>query len=102
MYDPDAANEQVLQGAAGPTDRHVVHDLANAVRVQEACDENVCIGPIVLLLPDVVAGRRNSKMPTLLVVENGREDARRIKARHTHPVDRAVYADQCGSVQITY
>ena len=41
------------------------------------------------------------EMPAVLVVEDGREDRRRIEMRRTKPIDGAIHTDQRGGVKIS-
>ncbi len=90
----DAPDQLTLTAARGRPCRHVVRDLADAVRGEEPGEEDVGVGPIELLVADPIGGRGDAEPTTLLIVEDGREDARGIEARETEPVYRAVHPDQ--------
>ncbi len=64
--DPDSP-DQLVPHRAGAADRHVILDLAHAILVQEAGDEDGGVRPVELLAPELVAGRCDAE-PTALVV----------------------------------
>jgi hypothetical protein len=87
--------------AVTDTHRHVVHDLAHAARRQEARDQDVRIGPVVLLgghVRDIA--RADLEVAALLLVEDRREDARRVEMWVAEPVDRSVHPDQGRAVHV--
>src|SRR5262249_10980229 len=100
-HDTDPADDLVGGITASTTNGHVVFQFTDALGVQEARDQDVGVGPVELFGPQVDARHRgDAKMPTLLVVENGREDARRVKARQTQPVDGTVYPHERHRVEV--
>src|SRR5205823_3060858 len=94
--------DQFIRYRARAADRHVILDLAHALVVQEAGDEDGGVRPVELLVPEVVAGRGNAETPTLPVVQNCGEDARRVKVRQAEPVDRPVHAHQGRRAHVAY
>ena len=84
-------------GVAG--DRHEVLDLADAVRREEASDQDVRVGEVELL--DRARGSpAEREVAAVTVVEDRGEHARRVEPRAAVPVDRPVGADQGGGSQI--
>ena len=92
--------DQLVRHRADATDRHVILDLAHAVVVQEAGDEDVGVRPVELLVPEVVAGRGDAEAAALSVVQDGGEDAGRIEVRQAEPVDGAVHPHQRRRAQV--
>ena len=97
--DPDPPDQLVLR-RAGAADRHVILDLAHAILVQEAGDEDGGVRPVELLAPEVVAGRGDAEAAALAVVQDGGEDAGGIEVRQAEPVDRAIHPHQRGRAQV--
>ncbi len=81
--------------------RHIVDDLAHAIRRQETRHQDIRIGPVVLLGGDVRdVTRADLEVAALLLVEDRREDARRVEVWIAEPVDRAVHADDGRAVHV--
>src|SRR5205823_3031122 len=94
--------DQFIRHRARTADRHVILDLAHALVVQEAGDEDGGVRPVELLVPEVVAGRGNAETPPLPVVQNCGENARRVEVRQAEPVDRPVHAYQGRRAHVAY
>ena len=78
--DRDAPDELVVPVAPdGLPHRHEVGDLRHAVGREEAGQEHVGVREVHLLPVHVLPGRGDLKPPALLVVEDRREDARRVE-----------------------
>jgi hypothetical protein len=75
--------------------------LAHTVRRQEARDQYIRIGPVILLGGDIRdITRADLEMAALLLVEDRREDARRVEVWIAEPVDRSVHPDQRRAVHV--
>ena len=96
----DDAPDQRGRGLGPRRDRHEVLHLADAVRGEEARDQNVRVGPVELLRRPFLDGGRDPVTAALLGVEDRGEDARRVEARAAEPVDRPVGADERHRVQV--
>src|SRR5262249_58039341 len=66
----DAA-DQLIRDAACSADRHVVFDLADAVIVQEASDEDVGVWPVELFAAQVLGVWSDAESAAFAVVEDG-------------------------------
>src|SRR5215210_1008828 len=71
-------------------DRHEVLHLDDALGCQEAGDEDVGVREVELLGRSAGSGGRDTPKSAQVLVEDGCEDARRVKAPRAVPVDRAV------------
>ncbi len=81
-------------------DGHEVVHLADAVRRQEAGDEDVRVGEVELPHRVAPVHGRDPVVAALLGVEDRREDAGRVEPRAAEPVDGAVGADERDAVQV--
>jgi hypothetical protein len=97
--DANLAN-QFMRHHAGTAEGHVIFDLAHAVVIQEPCDENGGVRPVELHAAEVLAGRGDAEATTLLIVEDGGKDARRIEAGQAELIDGAIHAHQRGRAQV--
>jgi hypothetical protein len=86
-------------GLARAVDRHEVHDLADALVAEKARHQDVAVRHVHLFVLRRVYARDAERAP-FPVVEDRREDARRVKVRHAAPVDGPVDADQGNGVQV--
>src|SRR5262249_44431720 len=78
---------------------HEVLHLADALRREEARDQDVGIGNVELL-GRAVLDRGDPVEATVAAVEDRAEDAGRIEAERAVPVDRPVVADQSDRAQV--
>ncbi len=81
-------------------DRHEVLDFADAVRREEARDQDVGVGKVELLARPGSRRRRDPAKPASALVKQRPDHTRGVKSRAAVPVDRAVGADQRGAVQV--
>ena len=88
-----------LLAAARVLDRHEVHDLADALVAEKARHQHVAVGHVHLLVLRLVEAGDPEEAP-FLVVEDRREDARRVEVRQAAPVDGPVDAHQGDRVQV--
>jgi hypothetical protein len=96
---PHAPDQFVRPGGAA-ADWHEILDLAQAVAVKEPRDKDGRVGPVELLVSQLLAGRGDAEAAPLPVVEDGAEDARRIEVRQAEPVDGTVHPHQRRRAQI--
>ena len=92
-HGPAHADDAADQALAFLADRHEVLHLRDALRGEEARDQDVRVREVELFrgaLPD----RRQTEVPAALGVEDRREDTWRIEVRPAEPVDRPVRADE--------
>src|SRR3712207_4037715 len=100
-YHLDPADQLVAALAVhGGVDRHVVRDLRDPFGCEEAGDKDVGVRPVELFAGDALRNRGDLEASTLLVVEDGREDARGVEVRHAQPVDRPIHPYQGRRVQV--
>ena len=85
---------------SGSADRHVVRDLPDPVGREEARDEHVGVRPVELFGVTRLRIGRDLEPPALLIVEDGREDARGVVARQAQPVYGTVHPHQGRGVQV--
>src|ERR1700680_3274991 len=62
-------------------DRHVVHEFGHAFLGEEPCDQNVRVRKIHLANPCVRELRTNLEATTLLIIEEGGKNGRRVEIR---------------------
>jgi hypothetical protein len=97
----DLANHAVVvHRLAGLRWGHEVLHLPHSVGRQEARDEDVGVGEVKLLGAPAVAVRRDAEQASVVGIEDGRKDARRVESRAAVPVDRPVGADERDGVQV--
>lgn len=96
-YGVHAAYQTAVSGTGG--DRHVVEDLDDAFRREEAGEQHVGVGQVDLLAASV-RERAQPEVPSLLVVQDRAEDARRIERRQAEPVYGAVPAHERRGAQV--
>jgi hypothetical protein len=87
-------NLMIEDGVGVEAHGHEVFDLDDAVFVREAGHQNICGGPIKLLVADLVGDGGDLEAATLGVVEDRAKDAGGVKVRRTVPINGAVHADQ--------
>src|SRR4029077_635345 len=93
--DSDAPNQLILPGRfARQTYRHEIFKFADTVRREKAGEQHVGSRPIELLRPDTILAGRVLEPASLLVVQDGGEDARRIERWDAEPLDGAADADE--------
>jgi hypothetical protein len=80
--------------------RHVIGNFADAADHEKAGDQNIGARPVVLPAYRFSGGRCDFEASPLAIVENGGEDAGRIKVRKTEPIDRPVHRHQRGGVHV--
>src|SRR5215204_763478 len=90
--DPDVACEPVAL-ARTRHGRHEIQGLSQSLRREKTGQEHVRIRQVELLAAGVL-DRAQGKVPALLVVENGTEDARRVEGGQAHPVYSAIRTDE--------
>ena len=100
-HHPDPPDELVVAvPVLGGANGHVVDELPDTLGREEARNEDVRIRPVELLVRAPLRFGRYLEAPTLLVVQDGREDARRVEVREAQPVYGAVRPDQGGAVHV--
>jgi hypothetical protein len=90
----------IFTGAATAKNRHEVGDLTDAVVGEETGDQKVRIRPIELLRHYAGIRCADLKPTALFIVKQRCEDAGRIKAGITHPINGPIPPHQRGSVHI--
>jgi hypothetical protein len=66
----------------------------------KACHENIGVRPIILFGFYAVGYGSDLESASLGVIQNGGEDTRGIEVGKTHPIDRAIHADQGGRAHV--
>jgi hypothetical protein len=89
-YGPHAAEDRAV--ATRLLHGHEVGDLGDARVGQEAGQEDVRVRQVELLRPHLAEDRLDPEAAAALVVEERREDARRVELRKAEEVDRAIGA----------
>ena len=82
-------------------DRHEVQGLGHTVFSEKAGEQHVCVRQVKLLAVEVL-NRVQGKVSTLLVVQDGAENARGVEGRNAQPVYGAVGTDERRRVQVSY
>src|SRR5262245_31055672 len=77
-----------------PANWHVISNLGDPIRREESCNEDIRIRPIKLFESDSIGLGRNFEISAFLVIEDGGEDARRVKSRITEPLNRPIHSYQ--------
>ncbi len=93
--DADTADEpigRVARLVGG--DRHEILQLPHPFRRQEPRYEHVRVGPVKLLVLDVLVRRGDVEAAPLFIVEEGGKDAGRVEVGKTEPIDRTLDAHQ--------
>ena len=94
------ADQAVGVGRLGAGDRHEVEHLTDTVGAEEPGDQDAGARQVQLRADMVGAHRRDPEVSALVLVQQRREDARRVETRRAEPVDRTVVSHQRGSLQI--
>ena len=82
-------------------DGHEIDELADALFRHEARDQHRRVWEVQLLDDAVLTFGRDTKVPAALLIQDPREDARRVETRATVPIDGAVRRDQRGRLEVT-
>ena len=98
---PHHPHQPVIRGDLTAEDRHEVHDLAHAVRGEEAGDQGGGVGEVHLLRLVRSAGGTHPEVATTGVVQQRPEHARRVETWAAEPVDRPIGTDQRGRVKVS-
>src|SRR5438034_631247 len=80
--------------------RHAIDDAYGALRALELGLENQRVVAITTARGAALADGREQPASMFAIAEKRRETSAGIEPRHAQPIDRAVFADQTGSVRI--
>ena len=95
--DADQSHQAMLVRGRLARDRHKVDDLADTLGTEEARYQDRRAGQVHLSRDGAIARRTNAEEAAVLMVQQRAEDARRVEARQTQPVDGALRTDEgCG------
>src|SRR5215207_4873592 len=93
-------NQPVPVGRTALDDRHEVDHLTSPVGGHEPRNQDRGVGEVQLPAHVVVPIGRNTEVPAAVVIEQGREDARRVETRTAEPIDGSVSTDQGCCLQL--
>jgi hypothetical protein len=100
-HTPHHPHQPVIRRDLTAEDRHEVHDLAHAVRGEEAGDQGGGVGEVHLLRLVPSARGTYPEMAAAGVVQERPEHTRRVETWAAEPVDRPVGANQSGRVKVS-
>ena len=82
--------------------RHEIGHFRNPTGREKPREKHICIREIHLLAALSPEDGRELKAAALSIIEQGRENRRRIEVRKAHEIDRPVHPDQSNRLQVSY
>ena len=82
--------------------RHEIGHFRNPIGREKPREKHICVGEIHLLAALSLEDGRELKAAALSIIEQRRENRRRIEVRKAHEIDRPVHPDQGNRLQVSY
>jgi hypothetical protein len=98
-YNPHQTDQQVPIGSdLGFIDGHEIDHFPDTIRCHEPRDQDGSVGEVQLSRDGIVALGCDPESPTLVPIEQGGENARRVEAGAAEPIDGSIRCDEGGGL----